>query len=237
MKNAQSLLTNYKIPAGLEFKYLSGEEILVDSFSFRSTANNCSYIGFISNKRFIFKQTTFGDADEAIKNADMKFINWSDITGIVYGDSKIGFWPFSLGNIRILGKVVDFSPEGDSTNYEFGKITRGMGGLSYENKKDLEDVLLSTLKNMALENKIPFGTTEEYSGFSTIENDQTTRITEKVNSLFIESVKIILYIFGGLIGILGLWILISLTGFTFVFLLAFALIGGYFGYKKFIKSK
>ena len=236
MKNAESLLTNYKIPAGLEFKYLSGEEILVDSFSFRSTANSCSYIGFITNKRFIFKQTAFGDADEALKNADMKFINWSDITGIVYGDSKIGFVPFSLGNFRILAKVVDFSPEGDSTNYEFGKITRGMGGLSYKNKKELEDILLSTLKKMSLENKIPFGTTSEYSSFSTIENDETTRITEKVNSLFIESVKILLYIFGGLIGILGIWILIALTGFTFTFLLALVLIGGYFAYKKFFKS-
>ena len=30
-QNAHSLLTNYKTPAGLEFKYLPGEEILVDS--------------------------------------------------------------------------------------------------------------------------------------------------------------------------------------------------------------
>ena len=235
MKNAESLLSNYKIPAGLEFKFLPGEEILIDSFSFKSAAINCSYVGFISNKRFIFKQTTFGAADEA-RHADMKFINWSDINGIVYGNSKIGFMPFSVGNFRLLGKVVDFSPEGESVNYELGVLVRGMGGLSYANKKDLEDVLLPTLKKMALEHKIPFGTTEEYRDFSTIGDEEISRITEKVNSLFIDSYKPILYVSGGIIVLLVIMILISLTSFTFVFLLSLAVIGGYFAYKKFFKS-
>ena len=64
-QRAKDLLTNYKIPAGLEFKYLPGEEILVDSFSFTSSSLVCQYIGFITNERFIFKQTQgFGSADE-----------------------------------------------------------------------------------------------------------------------------------------------------------------------------
>ena len=84
-QNANSLLTNYKTPAGLEFKYVLGEEILVDSFSFTSLTVQLSYVGFITNERFIFKQTKVGLVDDYLKGAQIKFINWNDITGIVYG--------------------------------------------------------------------------------------------------------------------------------------------------------
>ena len=239
MQNAKSLLTNYKIPAGLKFEYLPGEEILVDSFSFVSQSLICSYVGFITNERFIFKQTQgFGSADE-LKHADMKFINWKDITGIVYGYHKL--FPFPIGkgvNLRILGKVVDFSPEGDSANFDVGIIKHGnfLGGLSYSDMKSFEKVLLPVLKKLSEENKISFGTSKEYSEFATANSDETSKITKKANSLYIESYRATIYVVLGLIGILGLWILITLTSFTFIFVLALILISGFFAYKKYIKS-
>ena len=102
--------------------------------------------------------------------------------------------------------------------------------------KSFEKVLLPVLKKLSEENEISFGTSKEYSEFATINSDETTKITKKANSLYIESYKATIYVVLGLIGILGLWILISLTSFTFVFLLALILIGGFFAYKKYIKS-
>ena len=238
-QRAKNLLTNYKIPAGLEFKYLPGEEILVDSFSFVSSSLICSYIGFITNERFIFKQTQGLGSAEELKHADMKFINSKDITGIVYGYHKL--FPFPIGkgaNLRILGKVVDFSPEGDSVNFDVGVAKYGgfLGGLSYSDNKNFEKVLLPVLKKLSEENEISFGTSEEYSQFATVNSDETAQIIKKANSLYIESYKTTLYVLLGLIGILALWILISLTSFTFVFLLGLLIIGGFFAYKKYIKS-
>ncbi len=239
-KNAKSLLSNYKIPAGLVFKYIPGEEILVDSFSFSSVSLQCSYVGFITNERFIFKQTEVLGTAEELKHADMKFINWKDITGIVYGKGfkLIPFLPAFNVNLRILGKVVDFSPEGESENFEVGVLQHGsfLGGLSYSNQENLDKVLLPVLKKLSLANDIPFGTSAKFSEFATINEDDTAKIIQKSNSLFLESYKTTFYVVLGLIGILVLFILISLTSFTFVFLLALLIIGGFFAYKKYIKS-
>ena len=169
----------------------------------------------------------------------MKFINWKDITGIVYGYHKL--FPFPIGkgaNLRILGKVIDFSPEGESVNFDVGVIKNAglLGGLSYSNMKNFEKVLLPVLKKLSEENEISFGTSEEYSEFATVNSNETAKIIEKANSLYIESYKATIYLLLGLIGILGLWILISLTSFTFVFLLGLLIIGGFFAYKKYVKS-
>ena len=141
-------------------------------------------------------------------------------------------------NLRILGKVVDFSPEGDSVNFDVGVAKYGgfLGGLSYSDNKNFEKVLLPVLKKLSEENEISFGTSEEYSQFATVNSDETAQIIKKANSLYIESYKTTLYVLLGLIGILALWILISLTSFTFVFLLGLLIIGGFFAYKKYIKS-
>ena len=91
----------------------------------------------------------------------MKFINWKDITGIVYGYHKLFHFPIGKGaNLRILGKVVDFSPEGDSVNFDVGVAKYGgfLGGLSYSDNKNFEKVLLPVLKKLSEENKISFGT-------------------------------------------------------------------------------
>ncbi len=239
-KNAHSLLTNYKTPAGLEFKYLPGEEILVDSFSFTSLTVQLSYVGFITNERFIFQQTKVGLVDDYLKGAQMKFINWKDITGILYGKGfKIfSFLPAFNVNLRILGKVVDFSPEGNSENIEVGGLVHGsfLGGLSYSDQENLEKVLLPVLKKLSLANDIPFGTSAKFSQFATINQDDTAKIIKKSDSLLFESYKKTFYVVLGCIGILVLLILISLTSFTFVFLLSLLLIGGFFAYKKYIKS-
>tara|TARA_Y100000994_G_scaffold110707_1_gene90971 strand:+ start:565 stop:1290 length:726 start_codon:yes stop_codon:yes gene_type:complete len=239
-QRAKDLLTNYKIPAGLEFKYLPGEEILVDSFSFVSSSLQCQYIGFITNERFIFKQTEGFGAAEEMKHADMKFINWKDITGIVYGGGiKLApFLPSLNINFRILGKVVDFSPEGECENFDIGVLKHGsfLGGLSYSNQENLEKDLLPVLKKLSSENNIPFGTSLKYNEFATINQDETEKITQKANSLYLESYKATFYFVLGLIGILAIWGLIAITSFSFVFLLALLLIGGFFGYKKYLKK-
>ena len=139
-------------------------------------------------------------------------------------------------NFRLLGKVVDFSPEGNSEKFEFGIIRRGSGGLSYRNKQDLENKLLPTINNLAKEYQIPFGTTEKYSSFATIDNDQAEKITKKANSLFFESYKATFYVIGFVFAILAIWLLIDLTSLGFTIYL-FLLIGAlFFAYKKYIKK-
>ena len=173
-KNASNILIGYKTRSGLVFRLDGNEEIIVDSFNFRSVNNNVSYIGFISNKRFIFKQTKWvsfsGSGSSEMISSEIKYIYWKDIKGIVFGN----IWN---SNLRILGKVIDFSPEKKKVDWEMGKLFRGFGGLSYKNKKELEEILLPTLRDLCLENKIPF----DGSNYKTKNSIEIETITSPLN--------------------------------------------------------
>ena len=106
-KNAKNTLIGFTTRDGLKFQLEEDEEIIVDSFDFRARNSNINYLGFISNKRLIFKKAsnillsgTQGISE--ITSPQIKFIYWADIKGIVYGN----IWGT---NLRILGKITDFS--------------------------------------------------------------------------------------------------------------------------------
>ena len=180
MKNASNVLNGYVSPKGLEFKFEQGEEILVDSFEFWSRPKNLNYIAFITNKRFIFKiATTIGRNQASIKltNADLCFLNWNEVTGMYY----------EKGYLRIVGEgsklVREFTPEGDSTGWESGKIRTGMGGLSYVDINNLEKDILSSLRKVSEENSLNFGTSNEYSQYSLIDEEKALAIKKQVDNL------------------------------------------------------
>ena len=209
-KNASNILIGYKTRSGLVFRLEGNEEIIVDSFNFRSVNNNVSYIGFISNKRFIFKQTKWvsfsGSGSSEMISSEIKYIYWKDIKGIVFGN----IWN---SNLRILGKVIDFSPEKKKVDWEMGKLFRGFGGLSYKNKKELEEILLPTLRDLCLENKIPFGTTKKYNKFSTIPFKETRSIIKEIRNKWQKNTLAILAVLLGitvaLLGMATIWSIFS----------------------------
>ena len=139
MKNASNILNGYVTPKGLKFEFEQGEEILVDSFGFWSKPKTLYYVAFITNKRFILKiDHAFGRNKAATKlaNAELCFINWNEVKRMYY----------EKGYLRIIGEgsklVREFTPEGQSTGWESGKVSKGFGGLSYSDVDDLEKDLL-----------------------------------------------------------------------------------------------
>ena len=132
MKNAQTILTNYVTPDGNVFKFEDGEQIIVDSFSFVSAMNKVTYVGFLTNRRFIFKQSEHFSANgmgiQEGLTANCSFLWLNDLKGI-----KI-----SKGKVVFDGKVIDFSNDQDTENWQFGTYGKGtFGGLSYRSHDEV----------------------------------------------------------------------------------------------------
>ena len=183
-KNAKNTLIGFTTRDGLTFQLEEDEEIIVDSFDFRARNSNINYLGFISNKRIIFKKAsnillsgTQGFSE--ITSPQIKFIYWADIKGIVYGN----IWGT---NLRILGKITDFTFAKKTQDWEMGSLHKGLGGLSYKNKKQLEEVLLPSLQKFSTEYKIPFGTSKKYNKFANISNEETKKILKEIRNKWLK---------------------------------------------------
>ena len=183
-KNAKNTLIGFTTRDGLTFQLEEDEEIIVDSFDFRARNSNINYLGFISNKRIIFKKAsnillsgTQGFSE--ITSPQIKFIYWEDIKGIVYGN----IWGT---NFRILGKITDFTFAKKTQDWEMGSLHKGLGGLSYKNKKQLEEVLLPSLQKFSSEYKIPFGTSKKYNKFANISNEETKKILKEIRNKWLK---------------------------------------------------
>jgi len=145
MKNAQTILENYVTPDGSVFKYEEGEEIIVDSFSYISTMRRLTYIGFLTNYRFIFKQSevfsaTGGMGIEESLSADCSFIWLKDLKGVKIKKNGIVFD----------GTVIDFSKNQDTENWDYGTYGKGtFGGLSYTRNDELYGHLINSLADLS----------------------------------------------------------------------------------------
>ena len=154
MKNAQTLLTNYVTPEGLPFEFLEGEEILVDSFSYISNYTKVTFIGFLTNYRFILKQSNFslsGYGAEESFHADCRFIWLKDV-------KKIYLHKRGIGHVLYIdGPIVDFSKAEKTSEDDDAAIGKGVaGGLSYYNQEHFLSVLGPALNKVATENDFIF---------------------------------------------------------------------------------
>lgn len=108
MNNFQKRFHNYKTPQGLTLDLEENEFIVVDGFDFRPD-NFVSLIVFITDRRFIFKETKLGLAPggltyEVLEKADVTFMWFKDIEYFVFKPSTPG-----LFGIRLKGITTDLS--------------------------------------------------------------------------------------------------------------------------------
>ena len=128
MRDSKSLLEG--------FEFNENEEILVESFSYLSKKTKTTWVAFLTNERFILKQskvslTGYGLQD-GIGESEFAFIPLNEMQGI-----KI-----KKGRIVIDGNIYSNS----KSESDFGEFGKGLfGGLSYNSAKEVYELLLASL--------------------------------------------------------------------------------------------
>jgi len=183
--NAANSLSGFITKEGLKFIFDEDEEILVDSFVFQSGGKLLAYTGFITNKKFIFKKAKYNQNKHQRNNSpfhsEICYINWNDIDSIYFGKQGV-----NDGTILFNGKdekcVREFTPDGKTKPWEAGFIDVGygaIGNLSYNGKKDKKKLfldVLTSINDICKENNIPFGTSDKYKDFATVDKESGLKI-------------------------------------------------------------
>jgi len=187
--NAANSLQGFITKEGLKFIFDEDEEILVDSFVFQSGGKYLAYTGFITNKKFIFKKAKYNQNKHQIKNyafnSEISYINWNDVGSIFFGKQV-----FNDGTIFFNGKdkncVREFTPVGKTTSWEIGYVDVGygmIGNLTYNGKKDKKKLfldVLTSLNDICKKNNIPFGTSDKYKEFATVDKENGLKIKSNI---------------------------------------------------------
>lgn len=195
MKNAQSILTNYITPDGNAFKFEEGEKIIVDSFSFISAMNKVTYIAFLTSQRFIFKQSKYFSANgmgaQEGLTADCSFLWLNDLKGI-----KI-----SKGRVVFDGKVIDFSNDKETENWQYGTYGKGtFGGLSYQSNDEVYSRLAEALVELSQSYDFHIWAPNRPEITSSTKEQQ-----KRLNDIRSRQLKVALGITGAIVGCLTIW--------------------------------
>ena len=154
MKDSKSLLEG--------FEFNQNEEVLVESFSYLSKKTKTTWVAFLTNERFILKQskvslTGYGVQD-GIGESEFAFIPLKEMRGI-----KI-----KKGRIVIDGNIYSNS----KSESDFGEFGKGLfGGLAYNSTKEVYELLLANLTKSQKEFDFYLWTPEDLQ-FSTADQNQ-----------------------------------------------------------------
>ena len=129
MKNAQSL----------GIKLNQDEVLLVDSFSYLSNKTKTTWIGFLTNQRFILKQANVSltgmGVQDGLFQGDFSYVPLAELRGLKLKKGRLVI----DGDVYSNGK--DFS--------EYGSYGSGlMGGLSYSSGEEVYRLLLNNLSKL-----------------------------------------------------------------------------------------
>ncbi|MDC0315670.1 hypothetical protein OAL32_01955 [Synechococcus sp. AH-551-G15] len=192
MKNASNFLSG--------FPFEKNEEILVDSFSYISNKTKTSYVGFLTNLRFIFRQTqnislSGMGIQDGWGETEFKAIPLSGLRGI-----KI-----KKGRIIFNGDIYD--EDGKHTSSDFGSFGKGFGGLSYSSHQEVYSLILQALSKYGKELDFYLWSPQSPE-VSTADKKQQKRLTNIVNTELTAALVVcglLVVGFSGLIGVVSLF--------------------------------
>jgi len=210
-KNASNFLSNFPLE--------ENETIVVDSFSYISNKNKTTYVGFLTNLRFIFRQA---------QNVSLSGMGIQD--GLFESEyqtvplNRIRGLKLKKGRLIINGDIYD--GEGKHTASDFGSFGKGFGGLSYSSHDEVFVRILEAVSEAGKEHDFYLWTPDNPE-YNTADETQQKRLTNITQS----ELKTALLLSGGVVGVLFFFT-------TFEFLWPFYLLGGAgFGGYKFVKSQ
>lgn len=110
MTNFDQRFSNYKTPQGLTLQLEENEHVVIDGFDCMCSGFPSMY-GFLTNKRFIFRQTNFnyGMRYSSLFNADCLTINLDEVEYISL-HRGLAYFPRTF-TMRVKGTVTDYSKE------------------------------------------------------------------------------------------------------------------------------
>ena len=155
------------------FPYEKGEKVLVNTFSFISSKKRTTYVGVLTNTRFIFKQSErFSATGYSIQDgwgeADYCTIPLNQLRGI-----KI-----KNGRLVING---DIYGDGKHQSSDFGHFGKGtFGGLSYSTSAEVNNLLITELAFLAKEYGF-YIWTPDHPSLNTADASQQKRLSNIVN--------------------------------------------------------
>ena len=193
MKNASNFLNG--------FPFELNEKIIVDSFTYISAPNKTTYVGFLTNQRFIFRQTTHLSLSgveawqDGLGEADIKYIPLNRLRGI-----KI-----KKGRITFNGDIYDTN--GKHTATDFGEFGKGFGGLTYSSHAEVYVRILEALSKYGKEYGFYLWAPQNPE-FTTADKKQQEQLSNILNS-YLKTIGLICgVILTPVVGILG-WALLT----------------------------
>jgi len=185
MKNASNFLSG--------FPFQEDEKIIVDSFSYISNNTKTTYVGFLTNLRFIFRQAQnvslsgMGFQD-GLGESDIKYIPLARLRGV-----KI-----KKGRIIFNGDIYD--GDGSHTASDFGSFGKGFGGLSYSSHDEVYIRIIKALSKYGKELDFYLWSPENPE-LSTADEKQQKRLSDIVNSQLKGAATVTGVVVGGLLAI------------------------------------
>ena len=159
------------------FPYEKGEKILVNTFSYISAKKKTTYVGVLTNTRFIFKQSERFSAtgysfQDGLGEADFVTIPLNEIRGLKVRNGRLVI----NGDIWGDGKFQKSSDFGS-----FGKGT--FGGLSYSTSDEVNNLLLTELSFLGKEYGF-YLYTPDHPSLNTANEAQQKRLNSIVGNEF-----------------------------------------------------
>ena len=210
-KNASNFLSGFPLE--------ENETIVVDSFSYISNNSKTTYVGFLTNLRFIFRQA---------QNVSLSGMGLQD--GLCESEyltvplNRLRGLKLKKGRLVINGDLYD--GEGKHTASDFGSFGKGFGGLSYSSHDEVFHRILEAVSEAGKEHGFYLWTPDNPE-YNTADEDQQKRLTNITQS----ALKGALLLSGGVIGLVAF--LTTLEFMWPVYLIGGAGFGGY----KFVKSQ
>jgi len=158
------------------FPYEKGEKVLVNTFSFISTKKKTTYVGVLTNTRFIFKQSERFSAtgysfQDGLGEADFVTIPLNQLRGLKVRN----------GRLVING---DIYGDGKHQSSDFGSFGKGtFGGLSYSTSDEVNNRLLEELSALGKEYGF-YLYTPDHPSINTADETQQKRLNNIVGGEF-----------------------------------------------------
>ena len=155
------------------FPYEKGEKVLVDTFSFISSKKRTTYVGVLTNTRFIFKQS------ERFSATGYSFQDgWGEADYVTIPLNQLRGIKIKNGRLVING---DIYGDGKHSSSDFGHFGKGtFGGLSYSTSAEVNNLLITELSFLGKEYGF-YLWTPDHPSLNTTDSTQQKRLSNIVN--------------------------------------------------------